>query len=171
MEAREMFNTRAEIIEYIAVRDGSPDCYLCERPFTESNRVTIDHVKPLSKGGTWDIDNLKLAHKKCNIEKGDREFVDGVLEPKPRRIGYRERKANKAEIVESFCELCYDGRLLLPDEQCPECDREATQFPWTTKLSPKECPHEGVWWCWCCSIGIYERTPAIVQVLDGDSLD
>lgn len=170
MEAREMFATRGEILEYIAERDG-PDCYLCEKPFTDHNRATIDHVKPLSKGGTWDIDNLKLAHKKCNIEKGDREFVNGVLEERPRKIGLREKRANKQAILEAFCELCYDGRLLQPEEVCPECDREAVAFPWSTKLEPSRCPHEGIWWCWACSIGIYERTPAIVAVLDGGYLD
>jgi len=170
MEAREMFATRAEIIVFLADRDGA-DCYLCLKPFTASNKQTIDHVHPLSKGGTWDIENLKLAHKKCNIEKGDRLFIDGVLEPKPKKVGYRERKANKAEIMKQFCELCYDGRLLLPEEECPECERIATAWPWTTKMEPSKCPHEGVWWCWACSIGIYDRIPAIVSVLDGERID
>ena len=31
---------------------------------------SIDHVIPLSKGGTDDWNNLKLAHFKCNWQKG-----------------------------------------------------------------------------------------------------
>jgi hypothetical protein len=169
MEAREL-GSRTEILQFLADRDG-PDCYLCEKPFTLTNRETIDHYHPLSKGGTWELTNLRLAHKRCNTEKGDRLFVDGVLEERPKRESYRDRKVNKVNIIERFCELCYDGRLLKPEEICPECDREAVEWPWSTKLEPSRCPHAGIWWCWACTIGVYERTPAIVQVLDGEILD
>ena len=34
--------------------------------------ATIDHVKPLSKGGALkDVDNLVLSCYKCNCDKGD----------------------------------------------------------------------------------------------------
>ena len=33
---------------------------------------TVDHVVPLSKGGTHTWDNVKLAHKSCNISKKDK---------------------------------------------------------------------------------------------------
>jgi 5-methylcytosine-specific restriction endonuclease McrA len=32
---------------------------------------SIDHVRPLSKGGTHEWNNVKLAHRKCNWEKRD----------------------------------------------------------------------------------------------------
>jgi hypothetical protein len=32
----------------------------------------IDHVLPLSRGGTNDLDNLQVACKPCNTSKGDR---------------------------------------------------------------------------------------------------
>lgn len=34
--------------------------------------MTIDHFIPLAKGGSNHIRNLRLAHKKCNLEKGNR---------------------------------------------------------------------------------------------------
>lgn len=160
------FNSRQEIVDILRKRDGFA-CYLCPEPYTEELGPTIDHVKPLSKGGTWDLDNLKLAHRKCNQEKGDREFINGVLEPKNRRIGYRERKQSKQQVLDAFCELCYSGRLLLPEEVCPECDREAVAFPWTLKKEPKNCDHS-TFWCWICSIGVYERKPAILDIIAGD---
>jgi 5-methylcytosine-specific restriction endonuclease McrA len=33
--------------------------------------VNIDHIVPVSKGGTNDITNLTLAHIKCNSKKGN----------------------------------------------------------------------------------------------------
>lgn len=45
-------------------------CALCGMPLT-FEEATLDHIVPLSKGGTNDISNLQLAHKKCNWEKGD----------------------------------------------------------------------------------------------------
>lgn len=35
-------------------------------------KLTIDHVIPLSKGGTWKDDNLVAACKDCNVKKGDK---------------------------------------------------------------------------------------------------
>ena len=53
-------------------------CYLCSRdvvaptvPFTPES-LTIDHVIPVSAGGTDDIDNLRAVHLACNVAKGDR---------------------------------------------------------------------------------------------------
>lgn len=33
---------------------------------------SVDHIVPISKGGTDDIENLQLAHLRCNISKHDR---------------------------------------------------------------------------------------------------
>ena len=35
------------------------------------NYPSIDHVKPIAKGGTHTWDNIKLAHRRCNWEKSD----------------------------------------------------------------------------------------------------
>lgn len=61
-------------------------CYLCGRPcdkadfsFNENNTFivgrlypTIDHVKPIAKGGTHTWNNIKLAHHICNSIKSDK---------------------------------------------------------------------------------------------------
>jgi len=46
-------------------------CCVCNIPFNNMKDITIDHWIPLSKGGTDDIDNLRLAHRKCNTLKAD----------------------------------------------------------------------------------------------------
>jgi len=64
-------------IENIGDRDGWV-CHICEKPvdpFLPGNHKegpTFDHVIPLSKGGSDEPDNLKLAHWICNIRKLDK---------------------------------------------------------------------------------------------------
>jgi len=49
---------------------GYYKCWICgESPNIEE--LTIDHVIPISKGGSNRYDNLKLACKKCNEKKAD----------------------------------------------------------------------------------------------------
>jgi hypothetical protein len=35
-----------------------------------TQQIEVDHIKPLSKGGTNDLDNLQFLCKKCNTKKG-----------------------------------------------------------------------------------------------------
>ena len=42
---------------YSMVFDGKPNC---------GRAATVEHVLPLSKGGSWGLDNLKLCHVGCN---------------------------------------------------------------------------------------------------------
>jgi HNH endonuclease len=44
-------------------------CLYCNKPIAAAN-LTIDHVEPVSKGGGGSIQNLVIAHKACNQEKG-----------------------------------------------------------------------------------------------------
>lgn len=45
-------------------------CYLCHEPL-DFNTFTIDHVIPISKGGTRTLDNEMPAHEDCNLAKGN----------------------------------------------------------------------------------------------------
>lgn len=47
------------------------------------NAFTVDHIIPISKGGTYDIENLQLAHESCNLMKVDAlpdDFIDKMIE-------------------------------------------------------------------------------------------
>lgn len=48
-------------------------CYYCTRTFEGDGRRgrTLDHLIPLSRGGTHEMSNLVLACSKCNGVKGD----------------------------------------------------------------------------------------------------
>ena len=43
-------------------------CKLCG----STENLTIDHIKPVSKGGTHKLKNLQTLCEKCNVEKGDK---------------------------------------------------------------------------------------------------
>jgi 5-methylcytosine-specific restriction endonuclease McrA len=54
----------------IRQRDGD-DCYLCGK-FVSVHDMTFDHVMPLSEGGDHAPDNVRIAHRVCNSQKGAR---------------------------------------------------------------------------------------------------
>jgi len=60
-----------EMILRLAHRDGFL-CSLCDEPMPDVSDIEVDHVIPVSKGGTSEIENLKLAHSRCNAKKGNR---------------------------------------------------------------------------------------------------
>ncbi len=49
-------------------------CYLCEKKVKYKN-MSLDHVKPVSRGGKDELNNLRLAHKECNFKKGDMSYI------------------------------------------------------------------------------------------------
>ena len=49
---------------------GINKCYCCEKTMT-FEETTLEHIIPLAKGGSNNIDNLSLSHYECNNEKGN----------------------------------------------------------------------------------------------------
>ncbi|WP_371874733.1 HNH endonuclease [Streptomyces fulvorobeus] len=53
-------------------------CSLCKGPVDASaawpapESASVDHVKPLSKGGSHTMANVMTAHLRCNLSKGNR---------------------------------------------------------------------------------------------------
>ena len=46
-------------------RNGRP-CKICGNPITPRQKVTVEHIVPLRRGGTSDLSNLAPAHSSCN---------------------------------------------------------------------------------------------------------
>jgi 5-methylcytosine-specific restriction endonuclease McrA len=63
-----------EIREFIFQRDRYR-CQHCDRPFPAQGtpkHLEVDHILPLSQGGTNDLSNLQTLCRRCNRRKRDR---------------------------------------------------------------------------------------------------
>lgn len=94
----------------IAKRDGN-NCALCGKPIGDINYATLDHIIPRHAGGSDTIDNLQLAHYRCNVDRGapiTREMRMAVREgrqlaPEPRAPSEKERVYRELERVQRKC--------------------------------------------------------------------
>ncbi|HEY5268349.1 MAG TPA: HNH endonuclease [Candidatus Saccharimonadales bacterium] len=62
------------IKEYVVNRDGSLCCY-CDRVLTDET-VTMEHIVPDSKRGTFNTTNLTVSCSKCNNKRGNKPFFE-----------------------------------------------------------------------------------------------
>lgn len=58
---------------------GKP-CGICGKQI--NGEITIDHIIPLSKGGSSAPKNLQPAHRNCNLTKGDSVPPDYIVPKK-----------------------------------------------------------------------------------------
>lgn len=70
---------RPVILAEIRERDENR-CHLCDEivpgaAWPDPLSASLDHVVPLSRGGVHDPDNVRLAHLRCNVEKGDQLLI------------------------------------------------------------------------------------------------
>lgn len=71
-------------VDQLAARDGTL-CHICRKridltlPSTHKHGPTIEHILPVSLGGTNDHDNLALAHRQCNQRRGNRGHSQMLL--------------------------------------------------------------------------------------------
>lgn len=49
-------------------------CHYCGTTLTPMT-ATIDHMVPLARGGTWQVENLVLACSHCNALKGHKPYA------------------------------------------------------------------------------------------------
>ena len=59
------------------IGNGFLKCYLCLSEIKSD--WTIDHIVPVSKGGTNDKANLKIAHRSCNSRKFNKSLEDFLV--------------------------------------------------------------------------------------------
>jgi 5-methylcytosine-specific restriction endonuclease McrA len=69
------------LLSYLIKRDRGR-CGICHRPVRAKRgpmRPSIDHIIPLSKGGTHELENVQLSHYRCNESKGNRGSGEQLL--------------------------------------------------------------------------------------------
>lgn len=71
MKRRKISFRRRQALRLAMYIDQHGQCALCHTPLFGPRDATIDHIKPVAKGGTDDRWNLQLVHKWCNVRKGD----------------------------------------------------------------------------------------------------
>lgn len=50
-------------------------CALCSKPIESEEELTVDHIIPRAMGGATTYENCQLAHKECNLRKGNK-YID-----------------------------------------------------------------------------------------------
>lgn len=66
----------------LLARDG-PTCHLCSESVDPDLRSphprsgTVDHLVPIALGGSHSLDNVRLAHRSCNISRGTKPHMAG----------------------------------------------------------------------------------------------
>lgn len=64
-----------------AIARTKADCHICGKPidydlrYPDPRCFVVDHVVPVSKGGSDDLPNKKAAHHECNSKKRARDFA------------------------------------------------------------------------------------------------
>lgn len=63
-----------KIREYVIERDGSA-CIYCDRELTDDS-ITMEHIVPSSKRGTYNTTNLTVSCAPCNKIRGNQPFFE-----------------------------------------------------------------------------------------------
>ena len=79
---------KKRIKEYVINRDGLICCY-CDTPLTLET-VTMEHIVPDSKRGTFNTTNLTVSCSNCNNRRGNKPFFEYC-----KQFNFSEDKANK----------------------------------------------------------------------------
>jgi 5-methylcytosine-specific restriction endonuclease McrA len=68
-----IYSTRIErIVRSVVIERDARTCHLCGRTGLTDRQIHIDHVVPLSRGGTHTYDNVRVACVPCNYHKSNR---------------------------------------------------------------------------------------------------
>ena len=99
---------RLELILSLIDRDGYR-CQLCNEllPADSWDAIDIDHIKPWSKGGSHDLDNLQLTHKACNVRKRN-----GLPRYSPEEAEARRQKSIRVRVAKADQDALEVQRLL-----------------------------------------------------------
>ncbi|WP_414488391.1 HNH endonuclease [Stenotrophomonas maltophilia] len=71
LEAAVRKSRRETVYKMLCKRNsGSCPCFVCGR-HVKAQHATLEHILPVSKGGTDDMSNLAISHNACNARRGN----------------------------------------------------------------------------------------------------
>lgn len=73
-QARNKARKLISIDEIIYLYDGI--CQICQKEVDDPAQASRDHIIPVSRGGESVLENLQLAHRSCNTDKGSKLMED-----------------------------------------------------------------------------------------------
>ena len=94
---------RKEIKNEVYERDHGI-CGICGKPVGKDD-YTIDHIIPLSSGGTNEISNYRVAHRECNLLKAsfsDEKLVDLSVSLTANKISKEPFGDNSAKLIRAM---------------------------------------------------------------------
>lgn len=105
------------IKEYVINRDGMLCCY-CDKVLTNET-MTLEHIVPDSKQGTFNSTNLTVSCGPCNNKRGNRPFFEYCKKynfPKDKLDKYRKLYFNnlKIKVLNVAKEKCMNTDLVIP---------------------------------------------------------
>ena len=84
MNQKQKRNKKAALLE-----DYGAVCYWCQQSFPATS-LTLEHLRPKSKGGSNSLENLRLACQPCNQGRGNSLFPPKSI-AKNQRLGKKRR--------------------------------------------------------------------------------
>ena len=95
--------TRREVLA--AWEESDRRCALCGDAVDPDERVAVDHIVPVSRGGSHDLANLRVTHARCNIRRGNTVWEHGT---DLRRISVHQdsERAGGLEMDKASCRAC-----------------------------------------------------------------
>jgi len=63
-----LMNERRRSDRLTIIKNKGGKCKACG----DTENLQLDHIKPIAKGGTNDLDNLQVLCKMCNLHKGQK---------------------------------------------------------------------------------------------------
>lgn len=123
-----------EKLRFEVFRRDNYTCQYCGRS-NKNVELQVDHIIPVSKGGTNDITNLITSCRECNIGKGNTELTDQQINKLKERNNAIEDFTVRAEAREPKSQRV---QLLFT----PSLHRKVKEIAINHGLSLNECVHQ-----------------------------
>jgi hypothetical protein len=79
-----MTSKEKKVKKKILLKSYGDRCWWCKKKFSKERPMTLEHLKPKSKGGDNRIENLRVACLQCNKSRGNHD--EWTYHPREKRF-------------------------------------------------------------------------------------